>query len=97
MKTILKRLKCNTPVFFKKLRTWLIAISTGIIGMGTTLVSIPTLPDFIKKIGGVLITIGVVAGALGSFLTSLPMDIASETKEEAKTEVKEEIKDSLDK
>jgi len=94
--SISKRLKGPTPVFFKKLRAQLIKIGGGLTGLGTTLASIPSLPEIIKKIGAALITIGIVVVALGSFLTSLPLEINQETKEEAKAEVKEEISKTID-
>ncbi len=103
--SISKRLKGPTPLFFKKLRTWLIAISGGIIAFGTAILIIPgsvasatgkviELPVLIH-IGTYCIVIGI-CGALGSFLTSLPLEINEETKEEAKAEVKEEISKSLE-
>lgn len=104
--SILQRLKGKTPIFFKKLRRWLIAISGGIIAFGTSILVIPglvasatgktiELPTLIQ-IGTYCIVIGGIFGALGAFLTSLPLEVNPEAKEEAKTEVKEEISKSLE-
>jgi len=94
--SISKRLKGPTPIFFQKLRRWLIAIGGALTGFGGTLIAVPSLPDFIKKVGACSMTVGIVVGALGSFLTSLPLETNQEAKEEAKEEVKEQITKSLE-
>lgn len=104
--SISKRLKGPTPVFFKKLRTWIIWLSSGLTSFGGILLGIPPMVSgllghpielpIIVKIGVQCIIIGPICLGLGAFLTSLPLEINQETKEEAKAEVKEEISKTID-
>jgi len=104
--SISKRLKGPTPVFFKKLRTWIISLSTGLAGLGAAILIIPNLVSsaighpvefpVLIQIGVYCIVIGGICGGLGTFLTSLPLEINQEVKEEAKTELKDQIAKNLD-
>ncbi len=103
--SISKRLKGPTPIFFKKVRTWIIWLSGSLVAAGGTFASIPGMVSaalgkaiefpIISQIGIYCIIIGTVCGILGTFLTSLPLEINQETKEEAKEEVKEIVKTAL--
>lgn len=104
--SISKRLKGPTPLFFKKLRKWIIWLSGSLIAAGGTFASIPGMVSaalgkaiefpIISQIGVYCIIIGTVCGILGTFLTSLPLETNQETKQEAKEEVKEIVKTALD-
>lgn len=104
--SISKRLKGPTPLFFKKLRTWIIWLSGSLVAAGGTFASIPGMVSaalgkviefpIISQIGIYCIIIGTVCGILGTFLTSLPMEVSQEKREEAKDEVKEIVKTALD-
>ncbi len=61
MKTIVKRMKKPTPVFFKKLRN----VGLAIAAAGTTLLTAPiALPVVIVQIGGYLAVAGGVISAV---------------------------------
>lgn len=104
--SISKRLKGPTPVFFKKLRTWIISLSTGLAGLGAAIVIIPNIVSsaigrtiefpILVQIGVYCMVIGGICGGLGTFLTSLPLETSPEAKEAVKEEVVEVVKTALD-
>lgn len=71
IKNILKRLKSESPTFFKRLRVWMVSLG----GLGIALIALKeqypiNMEFFSDQIGGYLLT----AGAIGTFLTSLPVN-----------------------
>lgn len=70
MKQILKRIKLPTPQFFIKLRSWIMWLGGGLSGMSATLLS--QFPD--SKLLMIASTAGIVFTAVGTLISSLPVD-----------------------
>ena len=70
MKTFIKRLKLPTPIYFKKMRAWIVWIGGSITMITSSLLAIHPDDRFLL----VMSTVGVVFTSLGSVLSSLPVD-----------------------
>lgn len=70
MKDFIMRLKLPTPIFFKKIRAWIIWIG----GTMTVLSTISTAINPNSTLSIIASTVGIVFTTIGTITTSLPVD-----------------------
>jgi len=70
IKNIYKRLKSNSPTFFKRMR--IVMVSMG--ALGTAIIVAKAESTYLNFIPDWIISILVTSGVLGTFLTSLPVE-----------------------
>lgn len=70
------RLNAATPVFFKKITKW----SAGVLATGVALTATPAIPgahipEIVTKLGGYMITIGIVGAGVSKLACSDPDEL----------------------